>query len=52
MAWLQRQNIQKQVGGVPIREMEKVPSEPAQPHVEAAGSEDAPRVGRGAGPQP
>ena len=41
-----------ELGSVPVREVEMVPSEAAQPHLEAAGSEDGPRFGRDAGPQP
>ena len=42
----------KELGGRPATAVEMVQSKAAQPHLEAAGSEDALRHGRGAGPQP
>ena len=45
-------NAFEELGGAPATEVEMEPSEAAQPHLEAPGSEDAPRFGRGAGPQP
>ena len=41
-----------ELGGAPVREVEMEPSGAAQPHLEAAGIADAPRLGHGAGPQP
>ena len=41
-----------ELGGAPETEGEMEPSEEAQPHLEALDTEDAPRLGRGAGPQP
>ena len=38
--------------GVPVNGVENVGSQAAQPHLEAAGSEDGPRFGRDDGPQP
>ena len=42
----------KELGGAPVREVEMEPSGAAQPHLEAAGIADAPRLGHGADPQP
>ena len=41
-----------ELGSAPATAVEMEPSEAAQPHLEAAGSEDASSVSRGAGPQP
>ena len=41
-----------ELGGAPVREVEMEPSGAAQPHLEAAGIADAPRLGHGADPQP
>ena len=47
-----KMQVQMLLGGAPATKVKMEPSEAAQPHVNAVGSEDAPRLGRGAGPEP
>ena len=52
VAWPPRWRFKLLFGGVPANGVENVGIQAAQPHVDSQSSEDAPRFGRDAGPQP